>query len=55
MLEHQVYARPPGKEREVLFGCYPPSRWQWAVKHAEFLRQNGFEGVHIRDEEESDD
>jgi hypothetical protein len=51
-LEHQVWAVPLGKETPVFISAYEMSRWQWAEKCAQQLRDKGHDGVEVRTVEE---
>ena len=53
-LEHQVWARPPGKKEAIFFAAFEQHRWQWAEKLAEFLKDKGYTEVEVRLEEESE-
>lgn len=52
MEHHVVLATPPGEKKPSVFGLYTEIRWQWALKHARYLRDIRCTGVVIEDEEE---
>lgn len=45
---HEIWAAPPGENRQVFLGAYTQARWQWAMKHHKFLRDKGYDQVEIR-------
>jgi hypothetical protein len=51
-MEHVVYGKPPGQKKLRKFASYPPGRWQWALKLANYLRDRGHADVVVEDEEE---
>lgn len=54
MIEHQVWAIPPGKRKRVLFMAFDADRWQWAEKLLAYLQDQEFRGVEMRDVDESE-
>jgi hypothetical protein len=46
-LEHQIHGIPPGKTKSIFVAAFKLSRWQWAEKLCQYLRDRGFRDVHM--------
>lgn len=45
---HEVYGRHRSRKKVERLGTYPAERWQWALKHANYLKDIGYKDVEVR-------
>ena len=51
MIEFQVWAVPPGKDKKELMAAFEPCRWQWAQKLYQFLKDTDHSDVEVIEDE----